>query len=287
LSTTYSLGDSITSGDPTTGLYLWRTVTLTSLGENVTNLLTLALMDIQNDPVLVHNSTNIYSQVDLVPYPSQFGNGPFCPKANASHENLNCTYVPPIIDFNNSTSAYFSNNSNSAIMNFILDLNQAITARNAIQTMLAAVRVDIGNARLQNNFIVNSSVFNVTTSGTNASQSSLFSGFDDSDFPLTADMTKPAVFDVLYQCRTTQLKSAGSVFISVLVATLSIFSSGWAGFMVIAATIAKWNKPEANSCDAPHPDSNQDRGRYSLILPELKYEEASVPASDEHGYMQV
>jgi len=128
----------------------------------------------------------------------------------------------------------------------VLDSNQAISVRNAVQTMVAAVRVDIGNARPQNNFIMNPSVFNAIIAPMSLeydSPSELIT-FAPDFLPQTADLTKPAVFDVLYQCRTTQLKSAGSVFISVLVATLSIFSSGWAGFMVIAATIAKWNKPE-------------------------------------------
>lgn len=52
----------------------------------------------------------------------------------------------------------------------------------------------------------------------------------------------PAVFNALYQCQTTQLKSIGSVIISILVATLSLFTSGWGIVMLAAAFLEKRNR---------------------------------------------
>ena len=49
----------------------------------------------------------------------------------------------------------------------------------------------------------------------------------------------PAAIQVVYLCHVQSRKSPGSLIISVLVAVLSMFSSGWAIYLLVIGTFAK------------------------------------------------
>jgi hypothetical protein len=116
----------------------------------------------------------------------------------------------------------------------------------------AAIRVDLGNPSL-NNFILNPSALNGTIFETfpvtpyNQAQSSttstLYYQWHNPSPALQAylpiNMSGPAQIEVAYPCRFQQRKPLGSLVVSVLVATLSMFSSAWAVFILAATTFAK------------------------------------------------
>jgi hypothetical protein len=121
---------------------------------------------------------------------------------------------------------------------------------NLAQTILAAVRIDLGNPS-PNNFILHPSTLNATLFSTfpasnllNASASVLYQANVRPDLygiqgslPLTLE--GPANIQVVYSCQFQQRKAPGSAFISVLVATLSMFSTGWGLCMFLAAYLAE------------------------------------------------
>lgn len=126
----------------------------------------------------------------------------------------------------------------------VIDAVTAAPLANLIQLVYASIRIDLGNPS-PNNFILNPSSTNQTiaqsfpqTSTLPVAQSNLYQKLTSQSFqPVT--IQDPANIRVVYLCRAQRQKSAGPLFIAVLVATLSMFSSGWAVFMFVAAYIAK------------------------------------------------
>lgn len=142
------------------------------------------------------------------------------------------------------------------------------TISNAFQTMLAAVRLDFGPT-LPNNFLTNATVAPLAISptypalylGKNGTLSSGFS-YRSSFYMLvtsTAEELKAAsleqftlplygaqnaIIQVPYLCHFTIRKTMGPLIVSVLVATLSMFSAGWGGFLLVASYFATRNRPE-------------------------------------------
>jgi len=124
---------------------------------------------------------------------------------------------------------------------------------NFIQTIIAGVRIDLGNPS-HNNFLLNSSVLNTTifdsfptTPLLNASASELYEANVHPDSHemqgmLPLHVEGPASIQAAYPCQLLQIKDPGKLFISVLVATLSMFSGGWALFMLLASYWTKRNK---------------------------------------------
>ncbi|KAJ6526186.1 hypothetical protein DFH09DRAFT_1188077 [Mycena vulgaris] len=161
---------------------------------------------------------------------------------------------------------------------------------NLVQSAYAAVRLDLGNPS-PNNFLLNKSMvgeaitahFPQTFPGM-ATESFLFSILVDDGYyaqqpggttyyndvasmlPLAVPGT--AVVDGVYLCRFQRAKSPGSAFIAVLVATLSMFSSGWALFIAVAAGMVKTRAPDANACVEHTPSS----GMSSRETPEKEKE---------------
>ncbi|KAG8979662.1 hypothetical protein FRB95_012048 [Tulasnella sp. JGI-2019a] len=148
------------------------------------------------------------------------------------------------------------------------------SVNNALQTLHAAVRFDLGNA-LPNNLFTNTTAVlstnqtiiptfpieaidssgNKTVSSANSRFYDLLTGAVRMDngseyfsaFPL--DGSKRSTISVPFLCRFLELKSPGNAFISVLVATLSMFSAGWTVFILICGYFAKRGKPQANQCE--------------------------------------
>ncbi|KAJ6554666.1 hypothetical protein B0H19DRAFT_1072027 [Mycena capillaripes] len=144
---------------------------------------------------------------------------------------------------------------------------------NAVQAVYAAVRLDLGNPS-PNNFLLNTSMISDAITGTFPQTHPNRPGYPDlltksylysilvndgylsiitvdfgipSLLPLTSP--GPAVLDGVYLCRFQRPKPPRSAFIAVLVATLSMFTTGWAIFLVIAEAVVKEHKSGANACE--------------------------------------
>jgi hypothetical protein len=147
----------------------------------------------------------------------------------------------------NSFDAYLPpSNTNKQLIKF------EWTARisNLIQVIVASIRIDLGNPS-PNNFFLHPSALNGALSSifppigpTNSTDSLLYQANVHPEIygiqgmiPLT--LAGPAKIQVVFLCRFQQRKAFGSLFISVLVATLSMFASGWALFMLLAGIWVK------------------------------------------------
>ncbi|KAG9032276.1 hypothetical protein FRB95_001672 [Tulasnella sp. JGI-2019a] len=149
------------------------------------------------------------------------------------------------------------------------------SVNNALQTLHAAVRFDFGNA-LPNNLFTNTTAvvsanqtilptfpteaYDANRNKTVSYQESTFydtlmGTYRDANgnkaFPtLPLDGSKRSTILVPFLCRFIEMRSSGNAFISVLVATLSMFSAGWAVFILICGHFAKRGQPQANQCEA-------------------------------------
>ncbi|KAF8802524.1 hypothetical protein BYT27DRAFT_7261057 [Phlegmacium glaucopus] len=144
---------------------------------------------------------------------------------------------------------------------WVLDNDTELAIYNLLQTVYASIRIDLGNPS-SNNFILNPAALNGTiaptfpvtqANGVPFSNSTLYAGWI-APIPrlqkiLPVTVSGPATIQVVYPCQFQQRKSTGQLVISVLVATLSMFSTGWAVFMLIATAIVKRNNPTANRCE--------------------------------------
>jgi hypothetical protein len=127
---------------------------------------------------------------------------------------------------------------------------------NLLQAVYAAIRIDLGNPSL-NNFILNPLVLNATIfekfpvtaynqdqrSTTSTLYSLWYNPEPDVQKYLPVNISGPAQIQVVYPCRFQQRKPLGSLIVSVLVATLSMFSSAWAAFILAATAFAKRTDP--------------------------------------------
>ncbi|KAF8887583.1 hypothetical protein BD779DRAFT_1440840 [Infundibulicybe gibba] len=132
-----------------------------------------------------------------------------------------------------------------------------LPVENLIQTLHAALRIDLGNPNPNNIFLhpqdatklvmastfpkssgMNSTASRVYLSGIMPSFPSIFPDKHLSDF-IPMNLTGPASVQVVYLCRYQQRKPLPQATISVVVATLSMFSGGWAVFMLVATYIVK------------------------------------------------
>lgn len=179
--------------------------------------------------------------------------------------NTGCAMVPPVFEIQYAAIGY-----NNAIMlqydyNFeqnpqsvppFLGADVAGPIANLLQAVYAAVRIDLGNPS-PNNFILHPSAMNNTiipifaatpySSNISSRVASLYDIWAHPNatlqqfLPVTLD--GPAHIQAAYPCRIQTRKRTGSLIISVLVATLSMFSGGWALFMIIATLLAKREDP--------------------------------------------
>jgi hypothetical protein len=141
---------------------------------------------------------------------------------------------------------------NATVNPWVLDEDTEQPLYNLLQAIHACIRVELGNPS-PNNFILNPSFLN--NSITSKFPATQWNPDGDQDYSilyhtwadpnpilqtyLPVNTSGPANIQVVYPCRLQQLKSTGSLFVSVLVATLSMFSTGWALFMLIATVLAK------------------------------------------------
>ncbi|KAF8059840.1 hypothetical protein FPV67DRAFT_340304 [Lyophyllum atratum] len=110
---------------------------------------------------------------------------------------------------------------------------------NLAQTILATVRIDLGNT-IPNNFFINSSALNETLSSKLNPMLPPSTLYHAAQSMQSLTMNGSANIQVLYSCpKWQQKKSIGYAIVSVLVATLSMFSTGWAILMFVAGLLAE------------------------------------------------
>lgn len=168
--------------------------------------------------------------------------------------NAPCATNPPPVDIissfviisNGSSFSPTSSDNSSAVKGSDIYAPMA----NIIQTIHAAVQIDLGNPH-DNNFLLNPSVLSRTlyseftaallSKPTISTLYQVISNGSSYTFPYTLPLKVegPAKLESRYLCRLQQIKAPAQAFIAVLVATLSMFISGWGLLMLLATYWAK------------------------------------------------
>ncbi|KAG8862974.1 hypothetical protein FRB96_000394 [Tulasnella sp. 330] len=269
-----------------------------NLQNSVVSLLKWAASDIINNMEIVLNVTNNAGPTALSYF--QIVNPDFyCHNERLGDVDPSCSAIPPDLPidepalvFANAQVSYQGSTPPGLLTNY----SAAIS--NTMQIMLAAVRLDIGNI-FPNNFLVYPDAINATIApelpvpGASASldtSSGLYgigiskqlhddriTGTSDNVLFMPMNASQPSVIDIQYLCHFPQEKSPGQAFVSVLVATLSMFSSGWAAFLLVATYFAKRNSLQANVCDG-HVDLERSNlesrdGEIPLLATHHRYEQ--------------
>ncbi|KAJ7178907.1 hypothetical protein C8R46DRAFT_1323105 [Mycena filopes] len=203
---------------------------------------------------------------------------PFCPASlgrvaacavNTPQFNISESFV----SFSNLTFQQYSAGAELSEFNqpvITSDLYNVLA--NVIQTMYAAVRIDLGNPS-PNNFLLNTSVVPQTIFSTFSSIPGVFNASEEyanlvgeavnPDFNMTGllplSVVGPAVLDVVYLCQFQQRKAPAQAFIAVLVATLSMFGSAWAIFLALATKVVKRRDSGANDCAEHARETSQEK----------------------------
>lgn len=144
------------------------------------------------------------------------------------------------------------------------DLDVALHAAisNFAQLARAAARIDLGHSA-PNNFLTNltlidavlakdfpSPLQSVDPAVSEGIPSQMYNTWKSQIDPMTNLTYKPLVprgpstLQTVFRCRTSKLKSPGSLIVSVLVATLSMFSTAWGLSIVLATHFVKKRKGE-------------------------------------------
>jgi len=154
---------------------------------------------------------------------------------------------------------------NAATNTWVLDDISEQPLYNLLQAVDACIGVELGNPR-PNNFILNPSFLNNTitskfpTTRWNPdidyeNYSGLYHAWAQPDAELKSylpvNTSGPANIQALYACQFQKRKSLGPLFVSVLVATLGMFSTGWALFIRIASALAKRTDPAGGMSHRP------------------------------------
>jgi hypothetical protein len=182
-------------------------------------------------------------QADITPCPMSLGSSATCGLTTPNFTISSAAVVMSNLSVSSDTAPELVT---------VLDDDLKLPISNLLQTVYAIIRVELGNPS-PNNFILHPNVTdNIIVStfpatplnqGGDALISGLYQEWTNPDpetkkyLPVT--VSGPANIQVVYPCRFQRQKTPGQLFISVLVATLSMFSTGWAVFMVLAVYFAK------------------------------------------------
>ena len=173
----------------------------------------------------------------------------FCPQAVAGQPDWPCNGE---VNLTNHTVTFAAAMGANGLFNNIVGGETAIDSpalENLFQVLYAAVRLDIGYV-LSNNVLTNSAAFdaaiNINTGTDNPTL--LRDRLDPAKAQITYPLTSRglAILDLSYECTYKYRKSAAEILISVLVATASLFASGWA-FMMLAAGYFAGKEPQCRS----------------------------------------
>lgn len=179
----------------------------------------------------------------------------------------NLTITSASVVYSNSSILMYDGQEpiDATINPWVLDDDIEQPLYNLLQAVDACIGVELGNPR-PNNFILNPSFLNNTiiqkfpTTRWNPdidyeNYSGLYHGWAQPDpifkSYLPVNTSGPANIQVVYPCQFQKPKSPGSLFVSVLVATLGMFSTGWALFILIASTLAKQTDPVGGTSHLP------------------------------------
>ena len=190
-------------------------------------------------------------QADITPCPMSLGSSAACGLATPNFTISSAAVVM-------SNLSVFQDTAPEPIT--VLDDDLKLPIFNILQTVYAIIRVELGNPS-PNNFILHP---NVTDSiivskfpatplnpGGDALVSGLYQAWTNPDAEtkksLPVTVSGPANIQVAYPCRFQRRKTPGQLFMSVLVATLITFRTGWAAFLVLAAYFAKRRGPSGKS----------------------------------------
>jgi len=176
--------------------------------------------------------------------------------------NATCASDPPPVNITSSlvilSNGTFTYRVFSDIFS-VIDSDLYAPIANIIQTIHASVRIDLGNPH-KNNFLLNPSVLNATLSSAfsaevlpNTTVSTLYEfianrGFFTLQNALPLKVEGLAKLQTRYLCQLQRMKAPAQAFIAVLVATLSMFVSGWGLVMLFASYWAKKGNDSANNC---------------------------------------
>ncbi|KAF8068835.1 hypothetical protein FPV67DRAFT_1489900 [Lyophyllum atratum] len=214
----------------------------------------MASIDIGSRMETLYNATNQQSpvvvsvQADFAPCPASLG-----PSASCANQPPPFNITLSTILFSNLTYFEHSMLVPDSPRNIpVIRQNTFNALSNLIQAFYAAVRIDLGNPS-PNNFLLNPAAINTTlyplfpaTPDVFASPSNLYLALQhpkefEVQGTLPVQVDDLAHVQMVYLCRFQRPKAVGQAFIAVLVATLSMFSSGWAIFMFVATYFAKRN----------------------------------------------
>ena len=166
--------------------------------------------------------------------------------------NISCASKPPPVDItsslvivSNGTSFYSTYGDNSSAIHGN-DLYAPMA--NIVQTIHAAVRIDLGNPHA-NNFLLDPSVHSTALYSEfpaavlpKPTISTLYQFISNGSFTVPLEVKGPAQLEARYLCHLQKMKAPAQAFIAVLVATLSMFISGWGLCMLLATYWAKRGK---------------------------------------------
>ncbi|KAG8992993.1 hypothetical protein FRB93_002146 [Tulasnella sp. JGI-2019a] len=173
----------------------------------------------------------------------------FCHNQRLGAIDQSCTAVPVNIS---SASSILTSINGTIYRVWTSELPEPLLGimTSATQLFLAVVRLDIGNA-FPNNFLVHPDTLNATISSNITLYGDCLDTLQqmDSVFPGLGDMSRPATIASQYLCHFPHRKPLGSAIISVLVATLTMFGSGWTVFLLVAKLYEQRKYPQGKSCD--------------------------------------
>ncbi|KAF9527704.1 hypothetical protein CPB83DRAFT_855887 [Crepidotus variabilis] len=200
-------------------------------------ILSAASLDVEiHGPSFHLNHRTAYIQLDLT-----------TPCAARLVSSTNCGQKPP--RFDRTTWVIIDGVEDSApTPNIPLKQSEDPTLWNLAHTLYFMGRLDLGIESI-NNFLVHKEA--IPTVIANFSSSKLDQVLRDLEayqtkYPLTISSSSTTV-QADYLCREQRLKSPGSLFISVLVAVLSMFTGTWTLYLCMLSTWVKRDQ-EANTC---------------------------------------
>ncbi|KAG8999729.1 hypothetical protein FRB94_014082 [Tulasnella sp. JGI-2019a] len=215
-----------------------------SVANQISGLLNFAGVSLTENIATVLGTSNTTDPPATVVYRYVIkdGDGLFCHSQRVGPVFPSCLAVPPSFD---SIAEYHIDAKSTYGLVDDTSSPYGATLNNSLQLMMAAVRLDIGNV-LPNNFLVYNNTINATISQTpdvevesNLYEHLIGGSGGNTTLGVPIDPSQPAIVATQYLCHVQLKKSTGQIIIAVLVATLSMFSSGWAAFIMVATYFEK------------------------------------------------